>query len=89
MGVAEHSIARAPSLPRPDIGSHTNGSAGKCLRQHEGRARGDRRDPVFATSAHAPHADGSVRPKLGVLAEDPEAASTGAATTAPRPALPQ
>ena len=46
-------------------------------------------DLLVATSAHAPHADGSVRPKLGVLAERPEAASTGAVTTAPRPALPQ
>ena len=38
------------------------------------------RNLLVARSAHAPHADGSVRPKLGVLAEDPEAASTGAVT---------
>jgi hypothetical protein len=27
-------------LPLPDIGSHANALGGKCLRQHEGRARG-------------------------------------------------
>jgi hypothetical protein len=34
----------------PDIGSHANAVGGKCLRQHEGRARGarDPKDPVFA-----------------------------------------
>ena len=30
------------ALPQPDIGSHANAVGGKCLRQHEGRARGAR-----------------------------------------------
>jgi hypothetical protein len=41
-------VVPARSLSVSDIASHANAVGGKCLCQHEGRARGDPRDPIFA-----------------------------------------
>src|SRR5580704_16399638 len=66
------------ATPTSDARARPNPGVHRCAASHL----------LIARCGRAPHADGSFRPMLGVLAEDPEAASTGAVTTAPRPALP-